>query len=134
MHSTSPSVMAFCPMSRDFAIIHGKTPRGILPVNSYGKTPDGIFPEQLLNFYNIGLIIRILIYDLSQTLQNFIIKICIFFLSRRILQRYRKYHTSQPTSELRRHLLKCRSSRSRLLWHSDPLRHFSTAIHAHTSP
>jgi hypothetical protein len=22
-------------MSRDFAIIHGKTPRGILPVNSY---------------------------------------------------------------------------------------------------
>ena len=66
-------------MSRDFAIIHGKTPRGILPVNSYDKTPDGISSEQLLNFYNIGLIIRILIYDLSQTLQNLIIKICIFF-------------------------------------------------------
>ena len=26
-------------MSRDFAIIHGKTPRGILPVNSYLFTP-----------------------------------------------------------------------------------------------
>ena len=35
MHSTSPSVIAFCPrMSRDFVHIYGKTPRGILPVNS----------------------------------------------------------------------------------------------------
>ena len=42
-------------MSRDFAIIHGKTPRGILPVNSYvllftSFTVTGLSLLFLLNF------------------------------------------------------------------------------------
>ena len=34
MHSTSPSVIAFCPVYLGICHIYGKTPRGILPVNS----------------------------------------------------------------------------------------------------
>ena len=41
MHSKSPSVMAFCPYVSGFCHIHGKTPRGILPVNSC--PPSNIF-------------------------------------------------------------------------------------------
>ena len=35
MHSTSPSVIAFCPVCLGFCHIHGKTPRGIFSANSY---------------------------------------------------------------------------------------------------
>ena len=38
IHSKSPSVMGFCPYVSGFCHIHGKTPRGILPVNSYKRT------------------------------------------------------------------------------------------------